>query len=139
MAVTRLQPILIIAPVMALIYALTGPWETKDEREYLRLTTIATSVSLEQTTSKAPEEVSRCLLRLPPTTLNLDRLQAGSGVTLANPVQHVLITVASAENGKSAVTVRRPPGKSLKVLTSLRYCAAWLAHNVMNVRNWVVS
>lgn len=36
--------------------------------------------------------------RLPPAALNLDRLQAGVGVTLANPVQHILLTVASLEN-----------------------------------------
>lgn len=99
---------------MALTYAVTGPWETKDERNYQHLAAIATAVSFQQTTSKGPEDVSRCLLQLPPTTLNLNRVQAGSGVTLANPIQHVLLTVASVENGQSLVTVRRPPDKPLR-------------------------
>ena len=111
---------------MALIFVLTGPWETKDEREYKHLAAIATSVSFQQTTSKGPEDVSRCLQRLPPTTLNLERLQVGSGVTLANPVQHIVLTVTSVDNEKSLVTVKRPTDKPLKAshLAALLRCIA---------------
>lgn len=138
-AMTRLQSILILVAFMALIYALTGPWETKDERNYKHLSAIASAVSFQQTTSKGPEDVTRCLQRLPPAILNLERLQAGSGVTLANPVQHVLLTVTSVDNGKSLITVRRPPDKPLRGShrAAIVHCIADAQRK--NVRNVVAS
>ena len=103
----------IAASGLLAIYLLTGPWKTDDEQQFDNLTKIATGIAFRATSSAEPFAVARCLLELPHTTLNLDRIFAGPGVTLANPVQHMLVTIVTKQGG-SVVTVWRPPAKVLR-------------------------
>ena len=98
---------------LATIYVLTGPWKTRDEKQYESISKVATEVSLRLSSLHDPDTVAKCLLRLPPTLLNLSRLRAGKGVTLINPAQHMLVTVAQEGSG-SILTVQRPPKRSLR-------------------------
>ena len=108
----RLWLVIAAAGLLA-VYLLAGPWKTDDEQQFESLTKIATGIAFRERSSAEPLAVARCLLELPHTTLNLDRIFAGPGVTLANPVQHMLVTIV-AKRGGSVVTVWRPPARVLR-------------------------
>jgi len=99
----------------AVAVVVTGPWPTHDEREYAQLSKVATHTVLRRMSAIKPEPISRCLENLPPSMLNLTRLQAGPAITLANPVQHTLITISEVR-GRAQLVVHRPPGRSLRSL-----------------------
>lgn len=98
--------------LLAGIFAVTGPWKTRDEQQYENLLGISTQVKLRHTSTLAPAAISDCLTGLPVTILNLSRLQAGPGITLANPVQAVLVSIENVDHG-SLSTVRQRPDQPL--------------------------
>jgi hypothetical protein len=99
--------------IVCAVYASTGPWKTKDEQQYDQLSAMVLKVELQHSSPIEPEVIAGCLRKLPPTVLNLRRLFAGPGITLANPIQPMLVSIMT-QNGGSMVTVRRPSNLPLR-------------------------
>lgn len=108
----RLLTVVVPLALLAGIFAVTGPWKTRDQQQYENLLGISTQVRLRHTSTLAPTAISDCLIGLPVTVLNLSRLQAGPGITLANPVQAVLVSIESVDDGTLS-TVRQRPDQPL--------------------------
>lgn len=104
----RLAESILILFFLCVVFALTGPWKTRDERKLDAIRARTTHTALVQGSLSKPETVSHCLQRLSITVLNLSELRAGPGVNLVNPVQPLLITIAPKEGGSTITVLQRP-------------------------------
>lgn len=112
---SRIWSTLAFCALFAAFLLVTGPWESSDEQAYRNLAANSTKVVLRRSSALVPDAVGNCMEGIPPSLLNLARLRAGPGITLANPVQRLLIVIEAREGG-SHVTVFRPPDRSLRLM-----------------------
>jgi hypothetical protein len=110
---SRILSALAFIGVFSAFHIATGPWESEDQRAYRTLAAISTQVVMRRASTAKPEAIKDCMLAIPPSLLNLRQVQAGYGIILANPVQHLLITITRQGTG-AQVTVRRPPDRELR-------------------------
>ncbi|WP_298397103.1 hypothetical protein [Sphingobium sp.] len=112
---SKLLSVLAFIGVFSAFYIATGPWENEDQQAYDALAAASTQVVIRRASAANPDAIKDCMLAIPPSLLNLRQLKAGDGIILANPVQHLLITII-AEGRGAQVTVRRPPDRTLRRL-----------------------